>query len=363
MPEAPIDHGRARDQLLTAIGAISGSSLAELAVTFREAERSMTDQGPAAAADVRAFVGRLKTRLGLAPAVDTNRAIALGSGLDELARAAERALNRGELAALDRLLHETTESVPTPERDPVVLPPLPEHQIAMWRTVLGFEQLDRPWVLVGGQMTMLHCLENGHRVMRATDDGDVLVGVWTRRDALRTASRFLRDSGFVEMKTSDNYGYRFTREGPNATVIDLLVPDGLERQRSYPTTSSGRPGFPVQGGNQALARAERVPLVFEDVTGYVRRPSLLGAIVAKAHAFVVDSRDTDRHAEDIVTLAEIALRDPRATLQQARPDDRRPVRRFLRDKDAQHRLFRQTDDPPAVFALLKRLADPDPQVP
>jgi hypothetical protein len=225
----------------------------------------------------------------------------------------------------------------------------------MWLTLLDLEALDQPWVLVGGQMAMLHCLENGVALTRATDDGDVVVGVWTRRDALHKTSRFLRDQGFEEVKTEDGYGYRFKRG--ERTVIDVLLPEGLDRQRDYPMTVSGRPGFSTEGGNQALARAERVPVVVEDHSGYIRRPTLLGSIVAKANAYVTDSREIERHAEDIVTLTEIALRDPRAVLSRARPADRRPVRRFLRGKTADHAYFRGTSDPAATFEFLSRLAD------
>ncbi|MFC6706166.1 hypothetical protein [Flexivirga alba] len=358
MTDVPSSRLRSQDQILGAIGAISGQLPTDLSAAFGADQRRTTDPQPADLGDVKALIGRIKTRLGLAPAVDRQRAIELSGLLDALANNESLSFTRGELAALDGLLHRAADEVPTLDREPVALPPLPDHQIAMWRTLLAFEKLDRPWVLVGGQMTMLHCLENNHRVTRATDDGDVIVGVWTRRDSLRAASRLLRDSGFVEAKTSDGYGYRFARHSPHATVIDLLLPEGLERQRQQPTTSLGRRGLSVEGGNQALARAQRVPVMVGSLSGYVRRPSLLGALVAKAHAYVSDSRDVDRHAEDIVTLADIALRSPRATLQEARSEDRKPIRRFLRNKTAEHRFFSDTSDPDAVFAFLTRLAEP-----
>lgn len=160
-------------------------------------------------------------------------------------------------------------------------------------------------------MTMLHCLENGIAPTRPTDDGDVVVGVWTRRDALTATSRFLRSCGFAEDKTSDGYGYRYRRD--EDTVIDVLLPEGLERQHAFPRTTSGRPGFSMEGGRQALARAERVPIIIDDATGQVRRPNLLGSLVVKAHAYVTDSRDVDRHAEDLVdSRTDRAQRPPRS---------------------------------------------------
>lgn len=353
----PLDESGGSAEVAAAIAAITGQSLPDADSTFRETKRQQRpEEQPATEEETRALIDRIKTRLGLAPAVDAQQAAELGDALAALADEPPAAITRGDLAAWDRMLRHTPEHVPTLIRDPVVIPPLPPHQTEMWQTLLGLDLLDQPWVLVGGQMTMLHCLENRVALTRPTDDGDVVVGVWTRRDALRTTSRFLRDHGFEEVATADGYGYRFQRE--ERTAIDVLLPEGLDRQRDYPTTTSGRRGFATEGGNQALARAERVPVTVEGETGYVRRPTLLGSIVAKANAYVADSRDVERHAQDIVTLAEIALRDPRATLQDARPADRKPVRRFLRDKDAAHAFFRAASDPEATLALLTRLAEP-----
>ena len=81
-------------------------------------------------------------------------------------------------------------------------------------------------------------------------------------------------SGFTEQKTSDGYGYRFVR---GRTVIDVMIPEGLDRQRTYPKTVSGRPGLAVDGGNQALTRAERLPVNLGGRIGYDRRPTLMGA--------------------------------------------------------------------------------------
>lgn len=265
-------------------------------------------------------------------------------------------LTRGDLAAWDHLLRMTPERVPTVQREPMTLSAMPEHQQAMWLTLLDFEESDPPpWVLVGGQMTALHLAEHGRTAHRPTDDGDMVVGVWTRRNALRSTANYLTSNGFTERTTSDGYGYRFVR---GKTAIDVMIPEGLDRQRRYPTTGSGRPGLSADGGNQALTRAERLPIRVNDQMGYVRRPTLLGAIVAKARAWVVDRRDPERHAQDLIALAEVALRDPRAILSQTRPDDLRAVRAALHHLPADHRVWRAADDAAATRNLLDRLAQP-----
>jgi hypothetical protein len=45
-------------------------------------------------------------------------------------------------------------------------------------------------------------------------------------------------------------------------------------------------------------------------------------------------------------------------LERANPGDRRPVRKFMRDKTPGHSCFRTASEPETVFALLARLADP-----
>lgn len=353
MPEPSTDDS---GEALAAIAAITGQSVSGATEMFCASKASAPDQNPASAADIDRAVERLCTRIGLAPALAQKdrdqhirelRALAIADGIS---------LTRADLHAWDQILRSTPEKVPTIEREPVVLPHMPEHQEAMWATLLDFEETGPPpWVLVGGQMTTLHLLEHSVTVHRPTDDGDMVVGVWTHREALRSTAVYLTDNGFTERPTSDGYGYRFVR---GKIVIDVLIPEGLERQRRYPKTTSGRPGLGADGGNQALTRAERVPVNLNGRVGRIRRPTLLGALVVKAHAWIVDSRNPERHAQDLSALAEVALENPRGVISPARPDDRRAVRAALRRLPADHRLLRAADDPAAVHALLSRLATP-----
>jgi len=348
-------------EVLDAIAAITGQNLADTEADFRDAKAhsAAPDLGLAGHEDTAQFVARVKSRVGLAPALDTAERKRLQHKLDHLIANDALQVTRHGLEALDQLLRHTPEHVPTLDRSPVTFPdPLPPHLAAMWKTLLAFEKLEQPWSLVGGQMTTLHCLENGFPQQRATDDGDIVVGVWTRRDALRRTSRFLVEHGFRELSTSDGYGYRHVRdEDPNLVIIDVIVPEGLERQKERPTTASGRHGLGLPGANQALSRTERVPLTVDAGSGHVRRPNLLGAIVVKAHAYVADSRDKERHGQDIAVLAEIALQDPQSVLEGIRNGDRSPIKRFLRDKRADHAFFRGSAERDAVFALLTRMAE------
>jgi hypothetical protein len=348
--------GRGKTEALAAIAAITGQSVAGATEMFCTLTESAPNKNPASVEDIGKAVDRLCTRVGLAPALtQPDREQHIGA-LRALTVEDAPALTSGDLRAWDAILRGIPEKVPTIEREPVILPHMPGHQEAMWTTLLDFEEADSPpWVLVGGQMTALHLAEHGITVHRPTDDGDMVVGVWTRRDALRNTSSFLTSRGFVESRTDDGYGYRFVQ---GKTAIDVMIPEGLDRQQRYPMTTSGRPGLQADGGNQALTRAERVPGKINGRVGHVRRPNLLGSLVAKAHARIVDTHEPERHAQDLIALAGVALLDPRAVISQARPDDRRAIRRALRHLPSGHRLLRMAEDPDAVHALLTRLAQP-----
>lgn len=343
-------------EALAAIAAITGQSLSSATEMFRAARTFRPDEALADPADVQRAVDRLCTRVGLAPALTHDHREHHIRTLRELVSGSAPAVTRGDLSTWDELLRSTPEKIPTVLREPVVLPDMPEYQHAMWTTLLDFEETDPPpWVLVGGQMTALQLVEHGSTAHRPTDDGDLVVGVWTRRDALRGTTTYLTGRGFAERSTGDGFGYRFTR---GRTTIDVMIPEGFDRQRRYPTTGSGRRGLQADGGNQALTRAERLPVRLDDRVGYVRRPTLLGSLVAKARAWIVDLREPERHAQDLIAMTEIALRDPRAVVGHARPDDRRAVRAALRALPPDHRLWRAAEDPAATYALLARLARP-----
>ncbi|CDO25751.1 uncharacterized protein RMCC_0196 [Mycolicibacterium canariasense] len=339
---------------LEAIAAITGQTIDSATEMFL-AGRQPGASAIADTADLAAAVDRLCTRVGLAPALTQNERERLNTDLRALGQTAQQ-VSRADLDRWNQILRTTPDFVRTLEQDAVVLPDMPEHQMRMWHTLLDFEETDPPpWVLVGGQMTMLHLLEHGVTIHRPTDDGDMVVGVWTRRDALRDTTLYLTGNGFTEVKTSDGLGYRFAR---GKTVIDVMVPEGMERQRRPARTGSGRPGLGAEGGNQALTRAQRVPIESDGRRGYVRRPTLLGGLVAKAHAWTVDSRDPERHLQDLISLAGLALGDPRAVLSQLRPDDSRAMRVALRRVGADHRRIRAADDPAGVYAFLTRMANP-----
>jgi hypothetical protein len=343
-------------EALDAIAAISAQPRSEVVDQFHAAVTG--GETTAAPTEVEDALRSLINRVKLSPALDwedkERHHKALTGLLDNPPE-----LNRAHLGAWAHLTRHLPEAIPTLQRSPVALPHMAEPQEAAWHILMDLDaQQDEPWVLVGGQMTMIHCLENGIHAYRATDDGDVVLGVWTRRNALKTTSRFLQDRHFRPVDTSDGFGYRYARED---TIIDLLLPEGLDRQRQQPTTATGKRGLSVDGGNQALIRAERLPVQLGDRAGHIRRPNILGALIVKAAALRADSRNPDRHREDIALLGQVALQTGLRMLDVlATPHDRKRLRQALDDMPPEHGAWRQLPDPGATIEGLARLAEPRP---
>lgn len=350
----------ATTKVLAAIAAITDQPLSDLTDAFHtHPNHPAATPAHADPDDVRRHLHAVITRLHLAPALNpTDRQHHLNTLTDLTHNPPTQTV--ADLTAWSHLLRHTPEAVPTLTRTPVRLPALNDPQHEAWATLIDLENdpaRTEPWVLVGGQMVLLHTLEHGLAPHRVTNDGDIIVGVWTRRDALKNISRFLTDRHFTLTATADKHGYRYEHDDAQ---IDLLIPEGLERQTHPPRTHTGQPGLPVEGGNQALIRAERVPVTLGDKTGHIRRPNILGALICKACALVADNRDSERHAEDIAILSQIALTDLRAINDSMTPKDRRRLRRALTamDNPRHSHAWTTADHPDDARNALHRLAHP-----
>lgn len=166
---------------------------------------------------------------------------------------------------------------------PVVLPPLAAPVDELWHVLLDLAQaLDRSWVLIGGQMVLLHCLEHGREPSQVSQDGDIIANLRAEPRAISTIVAALETRGFVvDGMSPDLIAHRYVRaSGDKQVKIDVLAPEGVGARARLWTTPPGRT-IEVPGGTQALDRAERVEIVHQGSRGFVRRPSLLAAIVGK----------------------------------------------------------------------------------
>ncbi|WP_370944511.1 hypothetical protein AB5J62_36155 [Amycolatopsis sp. cg5] len=348
--------------LVATLSTYAGISAAEVERQHREiADGSSCTAETTLTGDASQTILLIEQRLRMAP-IDQTTEDLFRPRLQALA-SAPPPMTTTDAAAWQHLARRLGPRIVTIDRGPIELPHMPAAQHAAWAAVLDLDRAMRAhWCLIGGQMVALWCAEAKTDAIRPTDDADVVLGVWLQRDALKEAATVLDGLGFIEANTFDGYGYRYQRA---QATIDLLLPEKVTRQRGAPRTRSGRLGLETPGANQALIRAERVPVRLGERLGHVRRPDLTGALISKAAAAAVDGRDTDRHRDDIVVLGKIALETSayRSMTRSLRPKDRKRLRIALDAMPEHHRSWRMFADAALVRTALSKLAEPRPNDP
>jgi hypothetical protein len=171
------------------------------------------------------------------------------------------------------------------------------------------------WVLVGGLMVHIHALRAGVVAMRPTSDVDLLLDIATT--SVGEIGRAIIGRGFATVEPSRGGPvHRFTR---GEDVVDVMVARDVLRA---PDTA------------QALLRRDTYTIEDGERSAELQVPDPLGAIIAKAAAYAVDSRNPQRHLEDLAVLG-AATGTPRTLdLDTLTPTDRRHLNRvtpFLLD--------------------------------
>jgi hypothetical protein len=201
------------------------------------------------------------------------------------------------------------------------------------------DELPDGWCLIGGFMVLLHCIERGSVPTRPTDDGDTVVDLRARRSMLYDLTAALVRVGFrADGITADGHQHRWTR---GDAAIDVLLPDGIGERASRATGVGGATTLQAPGTTQALDRARRVRVQYGDRIGSLMRPSLLGALVAKAAALSIpDGVRGQRHIVDFCNLAPLV---GRADLMGLTSKDRQRLRRMLTKADAHPEIVSGVD--------------------
>ncbi|WP_158252764.1 hypothetical protein [Cryobacterium sp. N21] len=152
------------------------------------------------------------------------------------------------------------------------------------------------WTLVGGLMVKLHAELAELPAPRTTVDVDSALHLETKAISFLQAAALLQEAGYV-LDRSTKYAYRFDR-GPER--VDLMCADRqfIFRGPRY----GGRPLFGIPGGTRALQQTLNIDVLTEADTVRLVIPSVRGALVLKGAAYLADSRDRGRHAEDAVVL-------------------------------------------------------------
>ncbi len=244
---------------------------------------------------------------------------------------------------------------PTVDCDSLPLPTLPGHDDALWETLIELSEL-RPceWTLVGGQMVYLHAIEHDATPPRVSTDLDVLVNARIVIGGVAGFVAAIELRGFgLEGTSPEGLAHRYRRGGVS---IDVLAPEGLGPRTNLTTTPPGHT-LQVPGGTQALTRTELLPIHAATSIGHVPRPSLLGAIIAKAVAVDVDDTP-DAQRLDLAFLLSL-VEEPLDFATRMTPKDRQRLRARTELTDSQHETWQllapdQRDRGRAALAIFIR---------
>lgn len=172
-------------------------------------------------------------------------------------------------------------------------------QIASWHALMDLhESLPGRWTIVGGQMVHLHCAEREVFPVRTTDDADALLDAKAHPSILEDFTAGLVDAGFKPVASGGGHQHRW-RKGD--APIDVLISNRLGERKSY-RTITGAPTVGTPGAALVLNRSEDLDIEVAGRVGTVRRPTLLGSLIAKAAVHIVGD-GKDRHRQDFAVLA------------------------------------------------------------
>lgn len=170
-----------------------------------------------------------------------------------------------------------------------------------WSTVFDvIEATDTDdWVLVGGLMVQLHARRAGIPPPRATKDVDLVADVAANHSSVTSIASALTRIGFEPIVPFSRKEpvYRFQR---NREQVDMMVADHLPSQLKPRIMM--RPAFAVTAGEQSLRRRDTFVVTSTTRTVTLGVPDVLGALIGKGAASIVDSRDPGRHLDDAAVL-------------------------------------------------------------
>lgn len=227
----------------------------------------------------------------------------------------------------------------SPEQPPtVVLPPLAGPAHAAWDAILDIAGATTTgWTLIGGQMVLLLGLEFGVAPPRTSRDADILVDIRLPRTSLRGFAGILAGLGFaLDGMGPDGVAHRFRR---GDAVVDLLCIDHVGARADLTTVPPGRT-LTVPGGRQAVERTRFVAVSHAGRTASVPRPSLLGAVIAKAHAAMLPLTppDRQRHRSDLAFLLSL-VPDPFVLREELSDSERQRLTTYTELLDGQDRTW------------------------
>lgn len=171
-------------------------------------------------------------------------------------------------------------------------------------------------------MVHVHALRTGIEATRPTSDIDLLLNIGA--NSVSDVAGSLTGLGFAAVDPSPgNPIHRFTRGEED--VVDVMVARDVRARTRWQL----RPLLRSPGAAQALQRRDTYTLTSPDGSVTVEVPDELGAIIAKAAAYAVDSRNPGRHLEDLAVLAAAAGNPRILALSTLTRKDRLHLRRVI----------------------------------
>lgn len=246
--------------------------------------------------------------------------------------------------------------------------PAPWHSVAELADALPTGS----WTLVGGLMTQLHTTHHGLGVVRPTNDVDIVLHIEAQRGVPNKVAAALEGLGYQFRPSIDDRNstaHRFVR---GTSTVDLVAGAGDEDQvdvliADHPAPRvieklRGHEMIRVEGGTQALRRTVNARL--EIVSGAVATisvPRPFGALILKAAAYTIDSRDRERHLFDAAALLS-CIDDPFAERAEFTGSDRPRIATLVAHLDAAHPAWRALPEDHRTQAqlTLDLLANPGP---
>ena len=215
----------------------------------------------------------------------------------------------------------------------VALPVLGGGQAASWAALIEIApMLGEHWLLIGGQMVLLHEVERHASEIRPTDDIDVAVDLRARPSGLSAMHDALSLAGFdQDVPAPSGTAHRYRRGG---AVVDVLAPDNMGARAQLGLGAGHRIEAP--GTTQAFRRIELVTVELAGSEATIRRPNLVGALLGKVAAVTrirsQAAAERAKHVRDADALARLlGVGDRRlAALTKA---DRKLLERYVAEID------------------------------
>ncbi|OXM52000.1 hypothetical protein [Amycolatopsis alba] len=201
-------------------------------------------------------------------------------------------------------------SVSRPSLGTLALPPLQgEGDSVVWPAMFDLaDRLPEPWVMIGGQMVILHGLLAGRSIPRVTKDIDLLFDVRFTLDAFPRAHEVLRKLGYeVDGISADGKAHRYLHP-ETGMVVDILAPDKLGARAAPKLRTPAGKIVSIPGGKTALDDARPLAATYAGRTATLYLPGLAAALVVKVKALIDEPPRPgmpSRHLSDIAFLASL----------------------------------------------------------